>query len=66
MGQNEDYSPGDSLSDSSKELLQRGGGEVSTHVILVKGGRAAKHTFWHKVAASHKKQMFPLIILVLF
>ena len=37
LGQNEDYSLGDSLSDSSEELLQRGGGGISICVILVKG-----------------------------
>ena len=36
LGQNEDYSLGDSLSDSSEELLWRSG-EVSLYVILVKG-----------------------------
>ena len=34
--QYEDYSPGDSVSDSSEKLLQRGKGKVSMYVILVK------------------------------
>ena len=35
MGQNEDDSPGDSSSDTSEKLLQRGRGKVSIYVILV-------------------------------
>ena len=42
-------------------------------MILVKGVRAVKHTFWQrlaasqeKVAASHEEQASPLMILVLF
>ena len=53
----------------SKEVRE----EVSVHVILVKGTHAVKHTFWQRVAASHKEvaagheeQMSPLMILVLF
>ena len=38
LGQNENYSPGDGISDSSKKLLQRGKGEGSIYVNLVKGG----------------------------
>ena len=38
LGQNEDYSPRDSISDSSEKLLQRGRGKVSIHVIFMKGG----------------------------
>ena len=53
MRQNEEYSPGDSLSDSPEEVLHRGGGR-SVYVILVKGIHA---TFWQKVTASHKEQM---------
>ena len=38
LGQTEDHSLGNSFSDSSEELLQRGGWqEVSVYVILVKG-----------------------------
>ena len=37
FGQKEDCSPGDSTSGSSERLLQRGGGKVNKHVILVKG-----------------------------
>ena len=38
LGQNEDYSPGDSISDSSEKLLQRGRGNMM-FVILVKRGK---------------------------
>ena len=74
LGQNEDYSPGDSTSESSEELLQRGSGEgryicdfgeERVHVI--------KHIFFQKVSAglmklsaSHKKQLSPGSILMLF
>ena len=38
MEKNEDYSPGDSISDSTKKLFQRGIGESQyIHVTLVKG-----------------------------
>ena len=41
MGQNEDYSLVNKISDSSEKLLQRGGrdgeGKVSIYVISVKG-----------------------------
>ena len=66
LGQKEDYSLGDSISDSSGKLLWKGKGEVSIHVILVKGVHVVQHTFWQKVAASCKEQMSPLMILVLF
>ena len=36
-GLTEDYSPGDRLSESSEQLLRRGGEQVSTYVILEKG-----------------------------
>ena len=36
-GQNENCSPGESISDRSKELLQRGSGGKRICVILVKG-----------------------------
>ena len=62
MRQNEDYSPGDSISDSSKKLLQRGDRKVSIQAILVKGIHAVKPTFLEKavvslmkVAARHEK-----------
>ena len=35
VGQNEDYSLGDSISDSSEKLLRRGRGKVSIDVISV-------------------------------
>ena len=65
LGQNEDYSPGDSFSDNCEELLWRGGGR-SLYVISMKRMLALKHTFWQTVTASHKEQISPLTILVLF
>ena len=56
MAQNEDYSPGGSLSDSSKKLLQRGRGNVSIYVILVKREvHVTRHRILLKVAASLMK-----------
>ena len=53
MGQNEDYSLGNSTSDSSERLLQRGRGKVSINVILVKGEYVQSSTFFpQKVSAS--------------
>ena len=47
MGQSEDYRLEDSVSDSSEQLLQRGRGKVSIHVILVKGRvYAVKHRYF--------------------
>ena len=66
MGPYEDCSLGDSLSESSEELLQIGRREVSIYMIFVKGVYAVKHTFWQKVAARLEEQMSPLMILVLF
>ena len=65
-GQYENYSSGDSISDSSEKLLQRGrGGRSVLYMILVKGVHAVKHTFWQRLVASHEEQMPPLIILAL-
>ena len=62
MEPNQDYSQGDNLSDSSEELLQKGRGEVSIHMILVKSVHEIKHIFWQKVTASHEEQMSWLMI----
>ena len=40
-GLTKDYSQGNSLSENSEELLQRGKGEVSLYVILAKGAYQA-------------------------
>ena len=67
MGQNEDYSLGDSISDLSEvHVLKRSGERSVLYMILVKGEHAVKHTFWQRLAASHEEQMSPLMILVLF
>ena len=56
LGQNEDCSPRGSTSDSSEKLLQRGGGEDTIYVILVKGEyMQIKHMFFQKVSTSLMK-----------
>ena len=63
---NEDYSPGDRLSDGSKKLPQWDR-RRSVYMWFWRWElHAVKHTFWQKVAASHREQMSPLIVLVLF
>ena len=48
LGQNEDYSPGGSISESSEKLLQRGGGGVCLYAVWVKGEvHADMYTFLH-------------------
>ena len=69
LGQNEDYSLGDSISDSPEKELQRGRWKVSVvydAMILVRGVHAAEYTFWQRLTAHCKKQMSLLMILVLF
>ena len=57
-GQNEDCSPGDSTSDSFEKLLQRGCGERSMHMILVKGAfHAIQHLTFKRCSASHEELM---------
>ena len=51
-----------SLRNCSREV----GGRSMLYMTLVKEGRAVKHTFWQRLAASHEEQMPPLMILVLF
>ena len=49
LGQNEDCSPGGSISDSSERLLQSGGGGKSIYKVLVKGEFSAmKHSFYKR------------------
>ena len=69
---NEDYSLGNSILDSPKKLLWRGGGNVSIYLSLVRKLHVIKHTFLQKAAASlikvtasHKEQTSPFIILLL-
>ena len=58
LGQNEDCSPGDSMSDSSERLLQRVSGGRLIHRILVKGEfNEIKHLFYKRFSASHKELM---------
>ena len=46
LGQNKDKSLGESSSDTSEKLLQRGRGEVSIYVILVKGEYMHSSTYF--------------------
>ena len=64
-GLTEDYSPGDSLSDSSEELLQRGGERGQHESDFGEGVGVIRHTSPQKVVASHEKQVSQLMILVL-
>ena len=53
MGQNEDYSPGGSISDSSKILIQRGKGECQYICDFGEGGGTCnKAHILQKFAAS--------------
>ena len=74
LGQNEDCSLGDSTSDSSEKLLQRGSGKgLYICDFGEEGIHATKHMFFQKFSASlmklsdsHKEQSSPQRILVLF
>ena len=69
MGQNEDYSPGDSISESSEKLLQRVWGQRQYRCDFGEGGvHAVKHIVFAEglVSASHEEHTSPRKILVLF
>lgn len=55
LGENEDYSPGNGITDSTGELLQRGRGRVSKHTMLLRGS-TLKHMFSQKASAGHKER----------
>ena len=61
LGQNEDCNLGDSISDSSEKLLQRGGGEGHYLCDFGEGGiHVIKHIFFLlKVSAGQEKQFSP-------
>ena len=60
LGQNEDYSLGDSISDSSEKLLQRSRVKGQCICDFGEGGiHAIEHIFLQKVSASHKEQTSP-------
>ena len=60
LGQSEDCGPGNSTSDSSEKLLQKGRGECLYICDFGKGGiHAIKHIFFQKLYASHKEQVSP-------
>ena len=72
LGQCEDCSLRDSISDSSEKLLQRGRGKDSIHMILVKVEYMKSSTYYfvqsfcrsHEASASHEKQLSPWRTLV--
>ena len=60
LGQNEDCSPGDSISDSSERLLQSGRGGRSIYKVLVKGEfNTMKHSIYKRFFVSHENLMPP-------
>ena len=65
LGQNDDYSQGDSTSDSSEKLLQRGGRQGGEYVIVVVrvGGRVRVIS---RLMVGHEEQRSPWRISVLF
>ena len=66
-GLTEDYSLGDSLSDSSDKLLSRGRREwASVYMIFWRLGNTCSQAYILLVIASHKDQISQLMILVLF
>ena len=60
LGQNEDCSPGDSISDSSERLFQSSSGGKSIYKVLVKGKiNTMKHSFYKRVFVSHEDLTLP-------
>ena len=59
LGQNEDYNPGDSSSDSSEKLLQRDSGEDGYKLDFAEGGNICNqaHMFLQKVSTSHEEEL---------
>ena len=57
MRQNEDYSLGDNISDSSEKLLQRGWGEISSTYDFIEGRYMQSNTHFERFAASHEELM---------
>ena len=70
LGQNEDYSLGDSTSDSSEKLLQKGRAERTACTWFWWRGSMQSITlfffFLQKVSATHEEQLSPWKILVFF
>ena len=59
LGQNEDCSPGGSISDSSETLLQSGSGGKSIYKVLVKGEFSAMKLILQKIFVSQEDLMSP-------
>ena len=59
LGQNEGFCPGDSTSDGSEKLLQRGTEGKSTHKVLVKGEFSAiKHLIYKRFSAGLEEPVY--------
>ena len=66
LGQNEDCSPGSSISDSSARLLQSNRVEKSIYKVLVKGKfNTMKHSIYKRFLVIHEDLMSPWRDLVL-
>ena len=60
LRQNEDCSPGGSISDTSESLLQSSSGRRSIYKVLVKGKfNTMKHSFYKRFFVSHEDLMLP-------
>ena len=60
LRQNENCSPGDSISDSSEKVLQRSRVKGQCICDFGEGGiHAIEHIFFQKLSASHEKQSWP-------
>ena len=60
LGQDEDCSPGGSISDSSERLLQSGSGGESVYKVLGKGEfNAMKHSVYPRLFVSPEGLMSP-------
>ena len=59
MGENEDYSPGDNISDVSEKLQRSGREGQYIHNFGEEGVHVIKHILFAKVSDSHKEQSSP-------
>ena len=60
LGQNEDCSPGGSISESSERRLQSVSGGKSTYKVLMKGEfNIMKHSIYKRFSVSHEGLMSP-------
>lgn len=55
MGQSEDYSQKTASQTARRNCSEEARGDGQYICVAGEGGRAVQHTFWQRVAASHKK-----------